>query len=177
MFVRIGPFTLLKVLDAYVDGHGITRFPRTADVGPQIDQGSLHAMLVETLLCPSSWAKVPGLSWEEVDETSARMLVPFGGGTERATVRFHPRDGHPTAYETPRFKGAGGPKVGWRVDMLDWWRFGRVVAPRRIAVTWADEPGPWLRERFVKITTGEGIDEPLQRARAAIATARGRPVG
>ncbi len=172
MFVRIGPITVMKVLDAFVDGHGITKFLRTADVGPEIDQGALHPVLVETLMFPSSWAEVAGLAWEDVDETTARILVPFGEAIERATVRFHPHHGHPVAYGALRFKGVGGAKIGWRVDMADWWRFGTVVAPRRIAVTWADEPGPWLRERFAKITVGEDVEEALGRARAAISEAR-----
>jgi len=177
MLVRIGPFTVMKVLDAFVDGQGITKFLRTADVGPEIDQGSLHAMLCETLMFPSSLQRVADLAWEEVDETSARMVVPFGDQNERATVSFHPRTGFPARYETPRFKAIGGPKVDWRVQMLDWWRFGPVVAPRRIVVAWADDPGPWLRQRIVKITTGEPVDGALERARAAISQARAKLPG
>ena len=39
MFVRIGPITVMKVLDAYVDGRGITKFLSRADTGPRVDQG------------------------------------------------------------------------------------------------------------------------------------------
>ncbi|HZD17161.1 MAG TPA: DUF6544 family protein, partial [Actinomycetota bacterium] len=111
MFVRLGPFTLFRVLDAYVDGHGITKVLRKADVGDEIDQGALHPMLVEALMVPSCWSEIAGFSWEAADGTSARIIVPFAGGTERATVRFDARTGFPSLYETPRFKKVGGPKV------------------------------------------------------------------
>jgi hypothetical protein len=38
-------------------------------------------------------------------------------------------------------------------------------------VRWADEPGPWLELRFERVIIGVDLDEPLTRARAAIATA------
>ena len=177
MFVRLGPFTLFRVLDAYVDGHGITRFLRTADVGDEIDQGSLHPLLVETLMFPSSWSRIPGLAWDAGEGSVARLSVPFGGGTEVATVGFDPRTGFPVSYDAPRFKAVGGSKVEWRVDMVDWSRFGPVVACRRIVVTWADDPGPWLTMRFAKVTTGEDLAEPLARARAAISEARRKRIG
>jgi len=171
MTVVLRPVTLMKVLDAYVDGHGITKFLRTADVGDEIDQGSLHPMICEALMFPSSWSRIPGLAWEPVDDRVARLLVPFGDATEVVTVGFDRATGFPSSYEVPRFK-AKGAKVDWRIDMLDWRRFGQVVVPARIVVTWADDPGPWLRMRFEQVTTGEDIEEPLARARAAIAAAR-----
>jgi hypothetical protein len=39
-------------------------------------------------------------------------------------------------------------------------------------VRWANEPGPWLEMRYRRVTTGVDLDEPLRRARAAIAAAR-----
>lgn len=177
MFVRLGPITLFRVLDAYVDGQGITRFLNTADIGGEIDQGALHPMLVETLMFPSSWSKIPGLAWDGGEGAAMRVSIPFAGGTEVAAVGFDPGTGFPVSYEAPRFKAVGGPKVDWRVEMADWSRFGPVVACRRIAVTWADEPGPWLKMRIVKVTTGEDIAEPLARARAAISEARRKQTG
>jgi hypothetical protein len=55
--------------------------------------------------------------------------------------------------------------------MLGWRRFGEVTIPERMMVRWADEPGPWLELRFERVTIGVDLDEPLTRARAAIATA------
>ena len=172
MFIRLGPITVMKVLDAYVDGRGITRFLNKADIGPRVDQGAMHAMLCEALMFPSCWSRMPGLVWEPVDANVARLRVPFGGGIEVATVGFDPVTGLPAVFETLRFKGKDGPKVRWRLAMLDWRRFGAVTAPGRILVRWADEPGPWLKVRFRRVSTGVDLDEPLGRARRAIAVAR-----
>lgn len=121
---------------------------------------------------PCCWSGMPGLGWEPVDADVARMRLPFGDGIEVATVGFDPATGFPAVFETLRFKGKGGPKVRWRMAMLDWRRFGAVTVPGRITVRWADEPGPWLKMRFERVTTGVDLDEPLGRARAAIAAAR-----
>jgi hypothetical protein len=170
MQVVLGRVTLMKVLDAYVDGHGITRVPWGADVGAKIDQGSVHPLLCEALSLPSCWPRMAGFAWEGVDERTARMLLPFQGGVEAGTVGFDPETGYPRAYDTPRFQGAG-PKVDWHVDLLDWRRFGAVAFPARVSAAWANQPGPWLQERFEQVRLGEDVDEPIERARAAIAKA------
>lgn len=169
MVVRLGPITVMKVLDAYVDGRGITRFLNKADTGPPVDLGAMHPMLGEALMFPSCWSRMPGFAWEPVDADAARMCMAFGRGVEVATVGFDPTSGYPAVFETLRFKGKDGPKVLWRIAMLDWRRFGAVTVPERIVVRWADEPGPWLKVRFERVTTGVDLDEPLTRARAAIA--------
>lgn len=175
MAVVLGPFTVMKVLDACVDGYGITKFRKTTDVGDQIDQGALHPLLCEAIMFPSCWSSIAGFAWEPIDDSTSRLLASFRDGTEVVTVGFDRSTGFPATYQVPRFK-ADGPKVDWRIDMLDWRRFGPAVVPGRIVVTWADDPGPWLEIRFTKVTTGEVIDEPIARARAAIAEARrGRP--
>ncbi|HJS27067.1 MAG TPA: DUF6544 family protein [Actinomycetota bacterium] len=171
MFVRLGPITVMKVLDAYVDGRGITKFLNTADIGPRVDQGAMHPMLCESLMFPSCWPRTQGLAWEPVDADTARLQLPFGTGIEVATVGFDPATGFPAVFQTMRFKGKDGPTVRWRITMLDWRRFGTVTIPERIAVRWADEPGPWLELRFERVTIGVDLEEPLMRARSAIAAA------
>jgi hypothetical protein len=171
MFVRIGPITVMKVLDAYVDGRGITKFLSRADMGPRVDQGAMHPMLCESLMFPSCWSRTPGFAWEPVDADTARVRMPFEAGFEVASVGFDPDTGFPATFETMRFKGKDGPKVRWRITMLGWRRFGEVTLPERMMVRWADEPGPWLKLRFERVTIGVDLDEPLTRARTAIATA------
>lgn len=160
----------MKVLDAYVDGRGITKFLTTADTGPRVDQGAFHAAFCEALMFPSSWSRLPTMEWEPVDEHTARVAVSRSGETESATVGFDGA-GYPATYEAMRFKGKDGPKVSWRISMVDWRRFGHVAVPSSIEVLWTDEPGPWLRVRFERVEVGPDLAEPLARARAAIAAA------
>lgn len=171
MSVRLGPVTVMKVLDAYVDGRGITKFLNRADIGDNVDQGAMHPMLCDALMFPSCWSGMAGFAWEPVDADTARMSLPFRGGVETATIRFDPNTAFPETFETMRFKGANGPKVPWRITMFGWCPFGAVVAPAKIIVRWADEPGPWLDLRYERVITGVDVDEALARARRAIARA------
>ena len=166
ILVTIGPLTLLRVLDAFVDGRGITKAIGSADVGPKIDQGAFHALVIETMLYPWAWSRLDA-RWEPHGETAARLLVPFAGGTEEATVSFDPESALPASYEVPRYKGTG-PKVDWRVDLLEWRRFGPVWSPGRTIVTWADEPGPWFDMRVGRALVDVDVSDALNRARAAL---------
>lgn len=114
MEISLGPVTLLRGLDAYLDGRGFTRVGRKLEAGPPFDQGAFHTLVLETLFVPSAWERLR-LTWEAVDETVAHLLIPFRDGVERATVRFDPGAGLPTSYETRRHKGPGpGSTGGWR---------------------------------------------------------------
>ena len=54
MFVGLGPITVMKALDAFVGGRGITKFPNSADTGPRVDQGGGDG---------SEWSRSPSASW------------------------------------------------------------------------------------------------------------------
>jgi hypothetical protein len=168
--VGAGPITVMRVLDAFVDGRGITKVRRSADVGPRVDQGAFHAVVIETMMFPGAWSRMPGLRWEAGGVSEARLVVPFGEGEEVATVGFDRATGFPSSYGVPRFKG-NGPKVEWRIDLLDWTRFGAVPWPRRVVVTWADEPGPWYVMRTDRIELDVDADDALRRARDALTDA------
>jgi hypothetical protein len=172
LLVGAGPLTVMRVLDAYVDGQGITKAGRSADVGPRVDQGAFHPVVIETMLFPGAWSRLTGLRWEPIAESSARLVVPHAGGLEAAIVEFDRSTGVPSSYSVPRYKG-NGPKVDWRIDLLDWGRLGGVTWPRRFVVTWADDPGPWYVMRTDRIELDADVDEALGRARAALAEAGG----
>jgi hypothetical protein len=54
-------------------------------------------------------------------------------------------------------------------DLLGWGQAGGILWPRRFAVTWADDPGPWYVMRTDRIELNVDVDEALGRARAALA--------
>lgn len=167
--VGLGRVTLLRGLDAYVDGRGFTRVGRRIDAGPELDQGAFHTLVIETITFPASWSSL-GLAWEPIDARTARVEAPLGDGVEAATVRFDPATSFPSAYETLRHKGRG-PKVEWHVGTTDWLPFGSVWEPRGIAVRWLDEPDPWFRMRIERVEPGADVRDALARARSALATA------
>ena len=168
--VGMGPVTFLRILDAYVDGRGITRVGGKADIGGHIDQGAMHPMLCETLMFPGAWEDMQELSWEGIDDTTCRMLFEFRGGVEAPVVGFDPATRFPASYEVARYQGSG-PKVIWRLDMSGWRQYSDVWFPERVTVRWANEPGPWYILRTTRVTVGTDIEAALDRARAALAAA------
>ncbi|OGO58014.1 MAG: hypothetical protein A2Z32_06415 [Chloroflexi bacterium RBG_16_69_14] len=174
MRIKLGPLTLLRVIDASIAGVGISKVGRTADLGPQIDQGAFLFLWGEALIYPSSWPYLPGMRWESVNEATVRVHLPFRGGFEVATLSFDRTTGQVVRFEADRYKGARGTKVRWRGDYLDWRLFDGVLTPGRILVTWLDEPAPWFEMRVERVLADVSIDRALAAAREAIAKAKRR---
>lgn len=164
--VRVLGLTVMRGLDAYVDGRGFTRVGGTTDHGPEIDQGSYHVVIVESLFCPDAWPAE--LRWEPIDANSARVLFPFGDGEESAVVRFDPATGFPASYTTGRHKGAGAPKVPWTAWMSGWREVDGVMAPSVVEAQWSYDPRPWLRMRIETVRANAPMEEPLAKARAVL---------
>ncbi|HEY7452122.1 MAG TPA: DUF6544 family protein [Candidatus Limnocylindria bacterium] len=161
--------TVLRGLDAYVDGHGFTRIGSQLSTGPEIDQGAFHVLLLETLLVPSAWP--PDIRWEPIDDDTAAVVAPFAGGTERGVMRFDPVTGLPAAYSTDRYKLPGGPKVPWAANLASWRSFGPVEYPSRLSIQWGDDRQPWLRMQISRVRIEPSMTEALATARAVLAGA------
>jgi hypothetical protein len=164
--VRLLGVTVMRGLDAYVDGRGFTRVGGTTDHGPEIDQGSFHVVVVETLFCPDAWPAE--LRWESIDANCARVVFPFRDGPESAVVCFDPATGVPTSYTADRHRAVGGPKLPWTAWMSGWREVAGVMSPSRIEVQWSDAPQPWLTMRIETVRANEPMEEPLARARAVL---------
>lgn len=168
----VGPLTVIRGLDAFVDEVGITVVGHETSTGHEVDQGAFLALWCQSLLFPTAWASLRGLRWTPVDDCEARVALPFRGGTETATVRFDPAvSNFPVAFEADRYKVVGQPKVSWHVEYGEWhWRDG-LALPTRMRVTWADEHGPWFEMHADEIVANEPMGDHLARARAAITAA------
>ena len=167
--LRLGPVTILRVLDAYVEGTGLTQIGPVPQIGAEVDQGAWLAMWAEAIFWPRAWA-IARLRWEEVDEWHARARVPFGRSDELLDLTFDPTTRFPHVYEVMRCKGAGR-KVRWRAEFSDLRRFGTVWAWTHLLARWTDEPGPWYEAWIDDIETDVPTREVAERARAAIARA------
>jgi hypothetical protein len=161
--------TLLRGLDAYVDGRGFTCVGSELSIGSEVDQGAFHVLFLETLLVPAAWPA--DLRWETVHSGAARVVIPFRSGTERADLEFDPNTGLPTSYATDRYKRPGGPKVRWTVSLASWRAFGALDYPTEFVVRWSDEAQPWLRMRINTVVLDPPTAEPMARARAVLTTA------
>jgi hypothetical protein len=167
--VRLGPLTILHGLDAFIDGRGFTKAVGAPAVGHEVDEGAFHTLILESLGLPHSWPRME-FAWDPVDADTATLRVPFDEGVQTATVRFDPETGFPTAFEIPRPKGVGSPKVEWRVGLEGWRRFGSIWEPERTTAWWTDEPGPWFEIRTRQVRPDADVRDALARARQVLAS-------
>lgn len=135
---------LTAVDEWFLDGRGRMDLPVGVSEGPNIDQGANLALWAEAVWMPSVWVTDPQATWEAVDETSARLSVPFGDDRETFTVDFDPETGLLRRMESMRFKAEEDTaKVRWINEVESWDRIEGRLLPLRSTVTWADEGSPW----------------------------------
>jgi hypothetical protein len=155
-------------LDAYVDGRGLMKIGSSIQAGPHFDQGALIALWGEALGFPSAWEHRDEVRWEEIDEVTARLVVPGPEGEIDIKVGFDPLTGFPATCEADRYKSTG-PKVRWIGRLSDWRPFeGGVLAPGRFTAQWADEARPWIDIRTERISTNASVDPLLRLGRDAL---------
>ncbi|HEU4356328.1 MAG TPA: DUF6544 family protein [Actinomycetota bacterium] len=169
--VRLGPVTILHGLDAFIDGRGFTKAVGAPAVGPEVDEGAFHTLILGSLGLPHSWPRL-GFAWDPVDDDAAVLHVPFQQGVQTATLRFDRDTGVPSAFDIPRHKGVGSPKVDWRVELDGWRRFGSIWEPGRTTARWMDEPGPWFEIRTRQVQVDADVSDALARARHVLAGVR-----
>jgi hypothetical protein len=93
---------------------------------------------------PAVWATDPAASWEPVDATTARLVVPFGDTTETFTVTFDPATGLLQRMESLRYKGEGADaKTLWVNEVREWGQLDGWLVALVTAVRWGDESTPW----------------------------------
>lgn len=135
---------LLTVDEHLLDGRGRLELPFGVSEGPNVDQGANLALWAEAVWMPSVWVTDPAVSWQPIDETSARLTVPFGDEVETFTVGFDPATGLLDRMESMRFKGdTDHDKVLWINEVPEWDVLDGHPVPLRATITWADEGSPW----------------------------------
>ncbi|MCX6048863.1 MAG: hypothetical protein NT075_27500 [Chloroflexi bacterium] len=136
-------FPVLKALDQYVNGQGMTGLVGKADTGTRVDQGSNMILFAEAPLYPSIFVTDSRIRWVAIDETSAQMFFPFGAEEDSMTVYFDPQTALITKMTALRYFGANGEKEPWRVDFLTWQQVDDMTIPARSAITWEKQGKPW----------------------------------
>ena len=135
--------TVLKAVDRYVNGAGMTGPVGREATGPAVDQGANMILWAEAPLIPSLWLTDDRIRWEAIDNTSARLIFPFHDGEDELTVHFDPESGLISHLTALRFRSEETGKVPWRVDFLTWQTMNGVTVPEQLSVTWADQGKPW----------------------------------
>jgi hypothetical protein len=137
---------LLKVNEHYLAGHARLELPvGVVENEPNVDMAANLGFWGEAIWFPSLYLTDDRVSWQAIDETSARLIVPFGAREDTFTVFFDETTGLIARMEAMRYREAADTeKMLWQLTPLTWEAYQGVLIPSRSTVTWADEGTPWL---------------------------------
>lgn len=133
--------------EAYLQGHARLELPfGVLAHEPKVDQGANLALWGEELLrLPSVLFTDPRVRWEAVDDVTARLVIPFVETGDQFTVTFDAATGLLRRLASPRYRTASdAAKIPWWIEPLGWQKFGELLLPLPVALTWQDEGTPWL---------------------------------
>jgi hypothetical protein len=136
---------LLKVNEHYLDGHARLELPFGVEENERkVDRAANLGLWAESVWLPSIFLSDPRVRWEAVDDTTARLVVPWGDEQDVFDVRFDPHTGLLTRLEAMRWRNASDTaRTGWRNEALGWGCFFGLKLPTPAAVTWLDQGAPW----------------------------------
>ncbi len=139
-------YPVLKVNEYYLDGNARMELPiGVIENEPKVDMAANLGLWGESVWLPSIFVTDPRVRWEAIDDSTARLVVPFGGEEDTFTVTFDSQTGLIRAMEAMRWREATDEaKIPWRLEPLSWETFHGIMIPSRAAATWLDEGTPWL---------------------------------
>jgi hypothetical protein len=154
--VRMSVLPMLHITgrDRYADGRGEMEVRLASMVpivdassSPKLDQAALQRFLGEIVLSPSA-ALSPYITWEPIDERSARATMTHGGTTGSATFHFDEGGGF-SRVEAMRYRNVDdGAPTGWEAKAVGMGRVGGIRVPTRFEITWMLPEGPFTWYRF-----------------------------
>lgn len=152
--VSMAPLLYFAGRDKYEEGRGhmlikVLSLVKVADArGREIDQGTMLRYLAETMWFPSA-ALSNYIRWEEVDATSARATMTYGGVTASGVFNFNEK-GEVISFVARRygeFNGQYDMKT-WMVNMREHKEFNGIRIPSAGEVIWKLETGDYDWYRF-----------------------------
>lgn len=139
---------LMQVDESFLDNHSVLELPfGTVSDEPKIDSAANLGLWGESIWLPSIFITDARVRWEAIDETSARLIVPFGdtGEEDEFICYFDPATGLLVQAEAMRWKETDSTeKTRWILEVYGWEEFEGMLVPSPAAVTWEDEGTPWL---------------------------------
>jgi len=138
-------YPVMKVNEWYLDGKGRMELPvGVIENEPKIDMAANLSLWGEAIWLPSLFITDPRARWEGVDDTTARLVVPFDDDEDTFTVTFDPQTGLIRTMEAMRYREATDEaKTPWLNEPLGWQTFHGIAIPSSAATTWLDEETPW----------------------------------
>ncbi len=138
-------YPILKVNEHYLNNKSRLELPfGVVENEPKVDMAANLGLWAESIWLPSLFITDPRVRWEAIDDTTARLVVPFGEDEDTFTVTFDPQTGLLTKLEAMRWKEATDEaKILWRNEALGWQTFHGIKITSPGSVTWVDEGTPW----------------------------------
>jgi hypothetical protein len=142
---------IFRGYDAYLNEKGTLEFTgllgllNVSDSGDKIDQGDNVAMWAEApFTTPSALVLDPRVRWEPIDNTSARLIVPFGEQEDSLLVEFDPETSLITRVTGMRYRGQEETKIPYRGEYSAWTTVHGIKIPYRPVATWEDQDEPYV---------------------------------
>lgn len=157
-------YPVLKVNERYLDGIGKMELPvGVIENEPKVNMAANLGLWGESIWLPSIYLTDSRVRWEAIDETSARLIVPFETSEEAFTVFFDSKTGLIKRMEAMRYRDAADTeKILWRLDIFNWETYQGVLLPSHSTVTWADEGSPWLIINVEDIVFNVDVDNYIR---------------
>ena len=139
-------YPILKVNERYLDGQARMELPvGVVENESKINMAANLGLWGESIWLPAIYLTDSRVRWEAIDETTARLIVPFEASEDIFTVFFNPDTGLIERMEAMRYRDATDTeKILWQLDIDNWETYQGVLLPSHSTVTWADEGTPWL---------------------------------
>lgn len=111
--------------------------------GEKLDEGSLQRYLGEMVWFPSL-AVSPFITWEQIDETTAKATMTHNGSKGSGTFYFN-SGGDFIKFSALRFNGnePDAKRYEWVFEVLDYKTFEGIKVPSQMTATWKLENKDW----------------------------------
>jgi lipoprotein signal peptidase len=147
--LKMMPLVNIKGRDQFLDGHGEmlikinALLPIVKERGPKLDEGTLQRFLGEVVWFPSM-ALSPYITWEGLDDTSARATMQYKDSKASGTFYFN-EQGDFIKFVALRYKGnePEAQRYPWVLTVDDYAEFDGIRVPVRMKATWELEEGDW----------------------------------
>ncbi len=161
--IRLAPGINVNVHDAYVVGQGVLNarlfglftVMRQAPT-PELAEGELMRFLAEAAWYPTVLIPGPGIEWEGVDDSMARVTLTDGATSVTLTVQFDDRGLIASVRSDGRYRDVDGVPVWtpWQGRFWDYVRRDGMLVPLEGEVVWLlpGGPQPYWRGRIASLT-------------------------
>lgn len=147
--MKMNPLISIKGRDKFADGKGEMRIRMNSlinvvnDGGEKIDEGTIQRYLGEIVWYPSA-ALSPFITWEAIDDYTAKATMTFNG-TEGSGTFFFNEEGDFIKFSAMRYKGntPDAKRYEWIISVQDYAVMDGVRVPVKMTATWKLDEGDW----------------------------------